>query len=325
MPGRRSSNCHASLSHGADVNTIDVQHSGVVGHAADGSYATCVHLLLEAGADPDIASAHGYRVGNPLNIAARNAAHPLVLKTLLDLRANVHSCGLDGMTGLIHASRRDNASSATLLLEYGANINATSAARQTPPTTAVSCNSHNVPRLLLERWFDYCECPRRTGPHLLQLVALYADIETISILRNIDHLHLKCDSAYALGGLISRLSERSDVTEKLMLAFEELMGVIKIGPAPPSRHGTENLMESGSAHSEASDSDGEMFENATESLYLEKMSLQKRATAEQLPIRKRDLLTEVPVDIFLDISKCDAALLCACFNHRPYEYDYRNM
>lgn len=63
-----------------------------------------------------------------------------------------------------------------------------------------------------------------------------------------------------------------------------------------------------------------VLENATESLYLENKSLQKRATAEQLPIRKRDL-----VDICLDISKCDAALLCACFNQRPYEYDYRNM
>lgn len=69
-----------------------------------------------------------------------------------------------------------------------------------------------------------------------------------------------CDVRHEVMTLLtnSRLSERSDVTEKLMLAFEELMGVIKIGPAPPSRHGTENLMESGSAHSEASDSDGEI-------------------------------------------------------------------
>lgn len=263
------------LSHSAKVNTLDVQHSGVVGHAADRNYATCVRLLLEAGADPDIASAHGYKVGNPLNVAARNASDPLVLKTLLDFGANVDSCGIDGMTGLIHAARRDNASFATLLLEYGANINATSAAGQTPLTTAVAYNSHNILRLLLDRWFEYSECPRLTGPHLLHIVALYADIETISILINTDHFHLKYDSSYALGDFASRLSERSDATEKLILAFEELLLVIKLGPALSGHHGAEDLMEPGLARSDAGDSDSEIFENAMESLQLGKESLQK--------------------------------------------------
>lgn len=263
------------LSHGAEVNTLDVQYSGVVGHAADRNYATCVRLLLEAGADPDIASAHGHKVGNPLNVAARNASDTLVLKTLLDFGANVDSSGIDGMTGLIHAARRDNASFATLLLEYGANINATSAAGQTPLTTAVAYNSHNVLRLLLDRWFEYSECPRLTGPHLLQIVALYADVETIAILTNTDHFHLKYDSSYALGDFASRLSERSDATEKLILAFEELLGVIKIGPDLPGHHGIADLMESGLAHSDASDSDNEVFENAMESLHLGKESLLK--------------------------------------------------
>ena len=263
------------LSHGAEVNTLDVQHSGVVGHAADRNYATCVRLLLEAGADPDIASVHGHKVGNPLNVAARNASDPLVLKTLLDFGANVDSCGIDGMTGLIHSARRDNASFATLLLEYGANINATSAASQTPLTTAVAYNSHNVLRLLLDRWFEYSECPRLTGPHLLQIVALYADVETMSILMDADHFHLKYDSSYALGDFASRLRERSDATEKLILTFEELLLVIKSGPALPGRYGAEDLMESGLAHSDASDSDNEIFENAMENLHLAKESSQK--------------------------------------------------
>lgn len=70
----------ALLSHGAGVNTLDVQHSDVVGHPADRSYVTSARLLLEAGADPDIASVHGFRVGNSLNVAARNASNPLVVK-----------------------------------------------------------------------------------------------------------------------------------------------------------------------------------------------------------------------------------------------------
>ncbi|KAL8928807.1 MAG: hypothetical protein Q9208_001585 [Pyrenodesmia sp. 3 TL-2023] len=156
------------LQHGAEVNTVDVQLSGVVGHAADRNYVTCVRLLLEAGANPDIAASYGSKVGNPLNVAARNASDPLILKTLLDFGADVDSAGVDGTTALIHAARKDNANFATLLLEYGADINALSTAGQTPLTTAVIFNSHNVLQLLLDRWFEYSECPRLKGPHLLQ-------------------------------------------------------------------------------------------------------------------------------------------------------------
>ena len=237
------------LSHGADVNTLDIQHSGVVGHAADRSYVTCVRLLLDAGADPDIASAHGFKVGNPLNVAARNASDPLVLKTLLDFGASVDSCGIDGMTALIHASRKDNVSFAMLLLEYGANINAASAAGQTPLTTAVVYNSHSVLRLLLDRWFEYSECPRLTCPHMLQIAALYADIETITILTNTNHFHLENDSSYALGDLMSRLRERPDATDKLVLAFDGLIDTFKRGSPSFGHHDTLSLMESGLAYS----------------------------------------------------------------------------
>ena len=260
------------LSYDAHVDTIDIQYSGVVGHAADRGYATCVRLLLEAGADPDIAVAHGHRVGNPLNVAARNASDPLVLKTLLDFGANVESSGVDDMTALIHASRRDNVSFATLLLEYGANINATSAAGQTPLTTAIAYNSHNVLQLLLDRWFEYSECPRLTGPHLLQIVTLYADIETMAILTRTDHLLLKFDSKYATGDFISRLNQRADATEKLEVAFEELLSVIKQGPALTSYHDNESLVEPGLVRGKSNQSEDaeKVVVNAMESLHLEK-------------------------------------------------------
>ena len=262
------------LQHGARVNTLDVQHSGVVGHAADRSYATCVRLLLEAGANPDITAVYGHKVANPLNVAARNASDPMVLKTLLDFGANVESNGIDGNTALIHASRRDNASFATILLEYGANINAISAAGQTPLTTAVTFNSHNVLQLLLDRWFEYSQCPRLTGPHLLQTVALYADVMTMSILTNTDHLRLKYDQNYLLGDFLSRVNERLDATAKLTQAFTKLMGVINQGPEVP--HPEMTRLEAGlildekpNSVEDESDSSSEEFENAMESLQLD--------------------------------------------------------
>ncbi|KAI4187971.1 MAG: hypothetical protein LQ346_005403 [Caloplaca aetnensis] len=233
------------LRHGAEVNTIDVQRSGVVGHAADRNYVTCVRLLLEAGADPDIAASYGHKVGNPLNVAARNASDPLILKTLLDFGADVDSAGVDGTTALIHAARKDNANFATVLLEYGADLNALSTAGQTPLTTAVIFNSHNVLQLLLDRWFEYSECPRLKGPHLLQIVALYADARTMAILTSTDHLVLNYDANYTLGDFASRLNERPDATEKLIHAFEDLLSVINKGPE--LCRSPDSMMESGLA------------------------------------------------------------------------------
>ncbi|KAI4093490.1 MAG: hypothetical protein LQ344_002903 [Seirophora lacunosa] len=261
------------LQHGAEVNTIDVQYSGVVGHAADRNYVTCVRLLLEAGADPDIAASQGHKVGNPLNVAARNASDPLILKTLLDFGADVESSGVDGTTALIHATRKDNANFATVLLEYGANINAVSTAGQTPLTTAVIFNSHNVLQLLLDRWFEYSECPRLKGPHLLQITALYADARTMAILMRTHHLVISHDANFTVGDFASRLHERPDATEKLIDAFEDLLSVISKAGSELCRS-PESMMESGLAspdrwtfHTSDTLSSDQDFMDAFESLH----------------------------------------------------------
>ena len=238
----------ALLQHGAEVNTVDVQNSGVVGHAADRNYVTCVRLLLEAGADPNITAPHRDKVGNALNVAARNASDPMVLKSLLDFGGRVDSCGVDGVTGLIHAARKDNASFATLLLDYGADINFVSKAGQTPLTAAVTFNSHNVLQLLLDRWTGYSEYPRLKGPHLLQIVALYADTRTMAILTATDHLVTSYDANYALGDFANRLKQRPDATDKLTQAFEDLVSVINRGPE--MCRSLESLLESGIASPE---------------------------------------------------------------------------
>ncbi|MCJ1381260.1 hypothetical protein MMC17_004369 [Xylographa soralifera] len=268
------------LAHGAKVNTLDIQHSASVCHAADRNQAVCVRLLLEASADPDIAASFGHKVGRPLNCAARNATDPVVLKTLLDFDANPESSGVDGMTALIHASRRDCVSHAMLSLEYGADINAQSTAGPMPLTTAIAYNSHNILQLLLDRWFEYSECPRLKGPNLLQVAAPYADVQTMSIFSATDHLRLKCDQDYGLSDFASRLTERSDATEKLTLAFKELLDTIH--QRSTNSHSAEDLMETGlvsydlleveamQAEMNGSDSEisEEVYENAMEQLHI---------------------------------------------------------
>ncbi|KAF3155809.1 hypothetical protein TWF569_007858 [Orbilia oligospora] len=214
------------LAYGADPDIMDDYYSCAVCCAADRGYALCVRLLLEAGANPDLRPSNGYKVGTALNCAARNASDPLVLKTLLDFGADPEASGVDGRTPLIHAARKDNASFVMLLLEYGANINATSVAGETPLTVAITFNSHNVLQLLLDRWFEYNECPRLKGPNLLQIVALYADVETVQQLHKTDHFKLKYDRNYVQSEFLRLLKERADVSDALLEAFEALLGVI---------------------------------------------------------------------------------------------------
>lgn len=218
------------LSHGADPNITDVQASGPVSNAAARGHTACVRLLLEAGAQSDPVIPGMEKKGSPLNCAARNATDVLLLKSLLDFGANIESCGVDGQTSLIHASRNDNSSFAMLLLEYGANLNAVSATGATPLTTAITFNSHNVLRLMLDRWHEYSVCPRLQGPHLLQIIALYADIETMHILAASHHLRSSYDNQFAIGDFRNRICQRPDVTEALITAFDELLSIINETP-----------------------------------------------------------------------------------------------
>ncbi|KAJ5158820.1 uncharacterized protein N7500_008471 [Penicillium coprophilum] len=218
------------LSHGADPNILDVQLSGPLSNAASQGHTVAVRLLLEAGAQPDVRHPSGEKKGSPLNCATRNATDILLLKSLLDFGADVDSSGNDGKTGLIHAARMDNAGFAMLLLEYGANINSVSADGSTPLTTAIMYNSHNVLRLFLDRWHEYSICPRMQGPNLLQIAALYADSTTLQILAATDHFRRKYDKQYTLGDFGNDLKQRPDYTEKLALAFDELLRVVNQVP-----------------------------------------------------------------------------------------------
>lgn len=143
--------------------------------------------------------------------------------------------GTDGRISLIHTARTDNASFVLLLLEYGADINAISADGSTPLTTAVTYNSHNMLRLVLDRWHEYSTCPRLKGPHLLLIAALYADIETILILEATDHFRKKHDRQYTLGNFGNNLRQLPDLTDDLAMAFDDLLGVINYVPSQEQR------------------------------------------------------------------------------------------
>lgn len=130
-----------------------------------------------------------------------------------------------------------------LLLEYGADINAISVDGSTPLTTAITYNSHNVLQLILDRWHEYCVCPRLKGPHLLQIAALCADCETLRILAATDHFRMKYDKQYTLGDFRNRLRQRPDLNDDLALAFDDLLSIIN--QLPSERETSQDHLESG--------------------------------------------------------------------------------
>lgn len=246
------------LRYGADPNIIDCQWSGPVAYSADRNHTVATRLLLEAGAYTDVKIPGGYKIGSPLNCAARNASDPLLIKTLLDFGADVDACGVDGRTSLIHAARINKDDFALPLIEAGANINAMSTAGQTPLSTAVMFNSHRVLKLLLSRWADYNTCPRLKGPHLLELAATYADLETVMILSTTDHFRLKFDKDFVVGDFADILDRRHDADEPLKEAFADLISMLR----EERFMSIEDQMERGhisekSASGDGSDSDDE--------------------------------------------------------------------
>ena len=197
---------------------MDIQHTNAVSYATERDFTICFILLLESGVDPNVAKAHDIPVGDAINVAARNATdvsfsfhiskfalfratifilvklayltdrwqQPVIIISLLDFGASQDHCGLGHTTALIHAARRDKPDFALLLVKHDANINAVSLANLIPLTAAVTFNSHGVLKLLLDRWFEYSECPRLKGLHLMKTAVMYGDVTTMAILTGED-------------------------------------------------------------------------------------------------------------------------------------------
>ncbi|KAL9627831.1 MAG: hypothetical protein Q9204_006302 [Flavoplaca sp. TL-2023a] len=221
------------LNHNADPNVMDMYLAPPVSYAADRGHTLCVKLLLEAGAMAEPRLSPGIKLGSPLNCAARNTKDPALLKYLLTYGAQVDNTGIDGNTALIHASRTDNIRFVILLLDYNAEINAANINQQTPLTTAIMYNSHGSLKLLLEHWEEFSTCPRLKGPNLLEIAALYADVETLGLLAETDHLKLKYDANFGLRDFAKRMTERVDVTDDLIKAFDNLLDVLNVNPERP--------------------------------------------------------------------------------------------
>ncbi len=104
-------------------------------------------------------------------------------------------------------------------------------------------NSHGVLELLLEHWEEFSTCPRLKDPNLLEITALYADVETVKLLAETNHFKLKYDADYSLRDFAKRLTERVGVTDELIHAFDKFLLVLTRNPGRPRSR--ESSMEKG--------------------------------------------------------------------------------
>jgi hypothetical protein len=173
------------LSWGADSNNMDEKLNTPLTLAANQNHAVCVRLLLEAGALPDPQLPPGVKFGTPLNCAARNARDPVLSKTLLDFNADIEASGVDGVRCCMsqEATAPHTPCFFSNTARTSTRLRKADRRRSRRPSSTTT-----LLKLLLERWFEYNECPRLTGPNLLEIVARYADVETMLLLTAEEHL-----------------------------------------------------------------------------------------------------------------------------------------
>jgi ankyrin repeat protein len=139
--------------------------------------------LLEEGAETDsVLHNSGVVRSRPLLCSANEVDDILVLKILLDFGANVEATNRLGATPLHIVARSKPATYTALLLAYGANVRARDKAGKSVLATSIRHNNHEVLRYLLDRWFRYTACPRLQNLDILHVVAKYVDLETLQIL-----------------------------------------------------------------------------------------------------------------------------------------------
>ena len=104
-------------------------------------------------------------------------------------------------------------------------------------------NIHGILELLLEHWEEFNACLRLRGPNLLEITALSADIETVNLLAETNQFNSKHDANHGLRNFAKCLTERTNVTDESIHAFDELLLVLNENSKRPRSR--ESFMENG--------------------------------------------------------------------------------
>lgn len=203
------------IAFGSDTNSMDITGRTTILHAVDSYSVEALRIVLEAGARPDPKIPEGLLRGSPLTSACLNSL-PSMVSLLLKFGADIDAPNPEGLTALHSAVISQNTDCARILLEQGANLGYIAANGRTPLMAAIIQNSHSILKLFLSRPVD-----RLDGAQLLPTIAKYADSETMAILSLSESFHLNEPDNVASCHAI--LLFRADYEDTLNLAFDALI------------------------------------------------------------------------------------------------------
>ena len=143
--------------------------------AAASSNIMCVRCLLEAGANIDHVNADGR---SALHYAISYSDDQEILHCLITAGADLECRARDPLKFAIMANR---IAEATVLLDYGVNIDALDYENDTPLNDSLTYNRDDFTELLLLRGASYT-LPNSLGGSILHLAAKFGGLRTIEIL-----------------------------------------------------------------------------------------------------------------------------------------------
>jgi ankyrin repeat protein len=114
--------------------------------AVQQNHLDCVKILLEAKADPNLATV----LGNSPLVQAAVFKDPSILKILISHGGNVHACTSAGSSLLSLAVRVQSVATVEVLMEYGCDVNLADQNHATPLLLAVQDGNIDIVRLLLK-------------------------------------------------------------------------------------------------------------------------------------------------------------------------------
>ena len=138
------------LDHMPEINTLFRNGWTPLTAALAADRVNMAHLLLSAGADPNVPADEVAHNGlSPLHVAAENNLE-LAVEMLLRSGASVHSRTYSKTTPLYRAARGGSLKVLTLLYEHGSDINARTWDDWTPLIEAISCGRLEIVEKLLD-------------------------------------------------------------------------------------------------------------------------------------------------------------------------------
>ena len=170
----------AIIDHGADVNATNEKNWTALMIASAMSNIDAINVLLKAGADPNIADAHGDTF---LHDTVRTNYKKEVLQAIIDNGADVNATNKNNWTALMIASAMSNIDAINVLLKAGADPNIADAHGDTCLHDAVRTNyKKEVLQAIIDNGADM-NATNKNNWTALMIASAMSNIDAINVLQ----------------------------------------------------------------------------------------------------------------------------------------------